>query len=560
MKNLNFFLFCLVVFAAQAVSAQTFSSIDINPGPGNSSPYTSIAFNGNVYFRANGDAATGGELWASDGTAAGTHMVKDIWPGPGSSSPNRFKIVGSKLFFDANDSIHGTELWVTDGTTAGTVMVADIYSGISPSYPDDLTAYNGNLYFKADDGIHGPELWVSDGTTAGTSLLKDINPGMNGSDPFAVNVSNDGIYVDYSFTLWNGKLYFRADDGVHGSELWVTDGSSAGTKMVVDIWQGPSGSNAYFMTPLGSNLILGATDSLHGMELWITDGTAPGTSLLKDIYPGTMGSNPADNGGFKLINGKLCFTAVTPNEGSEMWITDGTTAGTTLLKDIWPGPGFSRAGYFGMEAYNGKLYFSGVDSLNGSQLWTTDGTSAGTTLLKVLSTTTPYSSFPNSYIIYNGKMVFVASTDVVNQTQLWTSDGTAAGTHTIAPAVAPNANPLGYPPSFCILNGLLFMNANFNSIGDELWIYSTPTGITEASGEHVISAYPNPFSTVVSLSGLVNGEQYDVQVLDMTGREFYRSAISADQSMVSMPELSAGVYLMTVSGQSSSQTFKVVKQ
>jgi ELWxxDGT repeat protein len=517
-------------------------------------------YNGKVYFQAT-DGQHGIELWVSDGTQAGSSMVADIWPGAGSSGPYYLTTGAGKLFFTAIDSLHGTELWVSDGTSAGTMMVSDINPGPGSSVNlPCITELNGKVYFAADDGVHGTELWVSDGTSAGTAMVKDIYPGLTSSSPFGFSAAI-GEWVR-QFTVFNNKLYFRAYDPVNGIELWCTDGTTGGTTMVADIWPGPNSSVPFAMTELNGKLIFTAGDSLHGSELWVTDGTSAGTSLLKDMRPGIASSDPADFSAYTLYHNKLYFNARTDNEGMELWSTDGTSAGTAMVKDIWPGAGDSYAGMEGFLVYNDKLFFNANDSVNGKQLWVSDGTTAGTTLFKILSSYTPCNSYPTGFVNYNNRMIFVASTDSVNGVQLWTSDGTPAGTHVIAPAIAPNANPLSYATGFyrmAIANGSLFMNANFNSIGDELWIYSTPTGITEASGEHAISAYPNPFSTVVSLSGLVSGEQYDVQVLDMTGREFYRTAISADQSSVSMPELSTGVYLMTVSGQSHSQTFKLVK-
>jgi ELWxxDGT repeat protein len=558
MNKLKLSLWCLIALIAQASFAQTFSSVDIMPGSLSGSPYGLHEFNGKAYFSAAGDTLYGNELWVSDGTPAGTVMLADIWPGRGSSGPYGFTAVGAQLFFSAYDSVHGYELWVTDGTSPGTRMVADIGPGRTGSNPSIFTAFNGKLYFSADDSIHGAELWVSDGTQSGTAMIKDINPGSSASSIFGSSVVPSGF--NYNMNEYNGKLYFRANDGVHGIELWTTDGTTSGTVMVADIWPGPGDGRPYCITPFNGKMYMAGKDSLHGFELWVSDGTSAGTALVKDINTDTTaGSDLANFSGFIPFGNKLYFQAKNDATGYELYSTDGTSAGTTLVKDIWPGPTSSNAGYFDLIAYNGSLYFPAKDSINNMQLWISDGTSAGTSMLKMLSSYS-YNAFPTKMINYNNRLVFTAATDSVNKRQLWTSDGTAAGTHTISPPISPNSNPLANDFPMCIAGGKLFMNAGFTSIGYELWIYSTPTGITEASGEHAISAYPNPFSTVVSLSGLVSGEQYDVQVLDMTGREFYRSAVSADQNTISMPELGTGVYLMTVSGQSHSQTFKLVKQ
>src|SRR6266511_1197498 len=174
---------------------------DINPGAGNSYPGN---VNGAGYFAAD-DGAHGFELWRSDGTEAGTTMGKDINPGPGDTSPLWFTDVNGTLFFRADDGVHGTELWKSDGTEAGTTMVKDInpghiYSRPADSSPGGFTKVNGALFFSADDGAHGRELWKSDGTEAGTELFKDINPGSGDSFP-------GGGFI------FKGTLFFTADDG-----------------------------------------------------------------------------------------------------------------------------------------------------------------------------------------------------------------------------------------------------------------------------------------------------------------------------------------------------------
>jgi ELWxxDGT repeat protein len=105
------------------------------------------------------------------------------------------------------------------------VRVKDINPSTG-SLVSDLTVFGAALYFSADDGVSGPELWKSDGTEAGTVRVKDINtaPGA-GSAPNAL-------------TVFNGALYFSANDGVTGRELWKTDGTDAGTTQVKDLCPG----------------------------------------------------------------------------------------------------------------------------------------------------------------------------------------------------------------------------------------------------------------------------------------------------------------------------------
>ncbi|MCI0459687.1 MAG: hypothetical protein L0Z62_22275 [Gemmataceae bacterium] len=133
-------------------------------------------------------------------------------------------------------------------------LVKDIWPGGS-SDPGILADVNGTLFFTADDGVRGRELWKSDGTEAGTVLVKDLLPG-SASSPLS------------NLTNVNGTLYFTFDDGVHGRELWRSDGTEAGTVLVSDIFSGPNGSEPGGLTNVNGTLFFTADDGVHGRELW----------------------------------------------------------------------------------------------------------------------------------------------------------------------------------------------------------------------------------------------------------------------------------------------------
>ena len=138
------------------------------------------------------------------------------------------------MFFDASG------LWVTDGTAAGTAEVGTFPGAYATSGEigiGDLTVFGNRLLFKGYDSTHGSELWVTDGTAAGTAMLADIDPGSASSNP-------------YGFKVFGNRVLFQANDGVHGSELWVTDGTTAGTSLFGDVVAGSVGSYAHAVAVL----------------------------------------------------------------------------------------------------------------------------------------------------------------------------------------------------------------------------------------------------------------------------------------------------------------------
>jgi ELWxxDGT repeat protein len=471
---------------------------DIRPGINPSSP-SNLAVVGDLLFFGAGDSTTGGELWVSDGTAEGTQRLKDINPGrangvPTSSYPSNLTEVDGKLFFTANDGITGDELWVSDGTAEGTQLLKDINpssnpgSNFNPLSPSNLTEFEGKLFFTADDGAIGRELWVSDGTAEGTQLLIDINPGTAPSDAF-------------NFTEVEGKLFFSADDGATGRELWVSDGTAEGTQLLIDINPGssPSGfpysSNASNFTEVDGKLFFTADDGTTGSELWVSDGTAEGTQLLIDINPG---SNPyfgfpysSNASNFTEVDGKLFFTADDGTTGSELWVSNGTAEGTQLLKDINPG-----ANYYGLPVssgahdfteLDGKLFFTANDGATGRELWVSDGTAEGTQLLKDINpggfNGSPYSSDASNLTIA-GDLLFFTADDDVTGTELWVSDGTAEGTQlfqNINPGFLVNdstrLNLSSDPRNLSVVGDQLFFTADDGVNGRELWVAAIPDNV-----------------------------------------------------------------------------------
>ena len=398
---------------------------DISPINSGSSSQNLTVMDNRLHFSAY-DSENGTELWVSDGTSEGTQLVKDIYPGRdssgyvNSSAPKNFTVLDNRLYFSAYNSENGGELWVSDGTSEGTQLVKDIYPGnnnsayVNSSSPNDLTVLDERLYFSAFDGVNGGELWVSDGTSEGTQLVKDINPGNIGS-------------LLKNFTVLDNRLYFSAFDGVNGGELWVSDGTSEGTQLVKDINPGSKNSLPENLTVFDNRLYFSAFDAENGKELWVSDGTSEGTQLVKDINPNSgnyIYSNSSLPKNLTVFDDRLYFTAFDGENGKELWVSDGTSEGTQLVKNIDPssdyfGPGFAPDE---LTVFDDLLYFTASDGVNGNELWVSDGTSEGTQLVKDLNpgrdSSFPYGSYLNELIVFDDELYFVAD-DGVNGAELF---------------------------------------------------------------------------------------------------------------------------------------------
>lgn len=494
-------------------------------------PTNLICMNNTLYFQAT-DGIAGYTLWKSDGTNAGTTPVKTTAQGEIPNYPSQMLVFNGKLYFQANSNTYNYELWVSDGTAAGTTVLKDIYPGSSSS-PKNLTIFNGYFYFSAADS-RGEELWKSDGTTVGTLFVKDINSTGSGQSS-----SPQNLYV------WNNKLYFTANDGVSGRELWVTEGTGVTTSQVKDIFPGISdildisnnSTNRPFFAGSTGKLIFTANSPIYGQEMWGTDGTEAGTQILVDAntLPGYAYAHDEI-----AFNGKIYFSAASAYYGQELWSTDLTSGNTQMVKDIWPGASSGLAtDYSYFTIFKGKLYFQARTLTGGWELWSTDGTELGT--VQVLDL---YSSYitgywmyaPNNLVVCNGKLFFGqlgynsngggyalwAYDGVVNPVPLntsaldspqyqtcynnvvyfqaydrtssayydwevWKSDGTSAGTtrfyDTNTNTCSNGYSCSGSPTNFKVANSKLYFTASSTSQGYELFQ-------TDGTTTTVIDIYP----------------------------------------------------------------------
>ncbi|MBI3782908.1 MAG: hypothetical protein HY270_05855, partial [Deltaproteobacteria bacterium] len=253
--------------------------------------------------------------------------------------------------------------WKSDGTGTGTVLLKDINPGSGSSDPSNLINVAGTLFFTASDGMNGTELWKSDGTASGTVLVRDIGVGSNGSDP--TNLTNV-----------NGTLFFTACDtrdlfnDPADCELWKSDGTAAGTVLVKNIFPGAYSYWLRELTNVNGTLFFKACDTADpfgnpaNCELWKSDGTSAGTVIVKDINPGSRSSNPRY---LSNVGGALFFSACDDQSGCELWKSDGTASGTVMFADVLPGPASSYPGNF--TQLGSDLIFVATNDAYASELW-----------------------------------------------------------------------------------------------------------------------------------------------------------------------------------------------
>ncbi len=280
-------------------------------------------------------------LWSTDGLPGGeridlTHVLQ-----PDSIPIEVISFVGllnDRLIITIKTPETGTELWMTDGTIDNTALIKDI----RPGNPQGLAAPS-SLWVNVNNklvGNHGRDLWATDGTEQGTELIGD-------------EASLTGHHL-----VINDKIYYIRNDS-----WWVTDGTTDKTRQFFEDSDVDNFSQFDREVRLGDEIIFTADHRRLGRELWITDGTNEGTRLLKDIN--TSGSsNP---GNFAVVDDLMYFTA-TDNESFKIWFTDGTTQGTQPL-DL-PYDEFRFTG--DLIAYNSTVYFRGHTFKYGNEIYYLD--------------------------------------------------------------------------------------------------------------------------------------------------------------------------------------------
>lgn len=359
---------------------------DIHSGDFGSGLGSNINAHGKIYFVAS-DGITGDELWLSDGTSAGTKIVKDIFPGSAGSNPRYMSEYGTNVYFFARSgATSGIQLWKTDGTDANTVKITNIQGGFNPT---TLLRKLGNLLiFASRDENNSISIWKVDGETLSQITTKELGvvdyPGLGGS------LTSEVL----------GKVYFSAASA-SGVSLYYTDGSIV-NKIKDDIELTRVSRNM-----LDDQRVLFVATTAQGSSVWVTDGTTQGTkSLLNELTEVYL---------FPTYNGKTLFVAGDSTPGLKMYSSDGTVDGTKVIyefdstKELRPRTG-SKMGEDGP-------FFWSMDFGSSYQIWSIEGSDEEPKKLREFVKDTDYDTSNMEYL--NDATILFDNYDSNTGVELW---------------------------------------------------------------------------------------------------------------------------------------------
>jgi len=440
--------------------------------------------------------AEGCELWSTDGTPEGTVRLTDIVAGPGSGVPMGTIVLANGLrgYFESADA--SQPFWETDGTPVGTrPFLSAPPEGFSILRNSIVGFQDGKLLFWGRSATQSVGLWATDGTVEGTGLLTTLSP--SSGDFFSGRVGTAG-----------GKTIFTWFSQEAGSEPWATDGTAEGTGLLADLLPGLQSGDllthpARPTAALGDSLValsISTPITPFSWRVWITDGTPGGTRVLLERGSPFPAPHQRYNG-TRMVGAKDRVYFVLPSAKnpeaspySELWVTDGTTAGTRMVHDfskanvssnprrvaespgfhlyagtgLWTlGPGakdvveLQHGGepmpvYGSSLAYGDRVVFIGGTAATGRELWSTDGASQEATLLREFS--------PGPKDGVERGLVALPSGILFTQPTLGVTDGTPGGTHDIHNPSDGSAILGASTPQ------VLGASAFFSDTGHRLWL------------------------------------------------------------------------------------------
>lgn len=508
-----------------------------------SAPKNLVSFKNKLFFVADGKRWNGfgmvanRELWSSNGSAGGTKMVADlsiVGADNSSSTPVGLKVWKDKLYFFALGTDGKQNLYETDGSEAGTKKITA--SGFAVIVPfgrqtEVFTEFNNELYFVGNDMVNGYELWKTDGTASGTVMVKEINPAKGMFD------SKSEIS---QLTVMGNNLYFFANEASDEDslQLWKTNGTTAGTEKIVS-YKISNSETVNSLTAASAHIYYTVNKSIYK-----SDGTTAGTGLfLGDCEPYHLTS----------LNGEVLFQTTTANPAmAHICITSNDPQGYTVLKDVAPNVlnlSPNSTYYSLMNVVNNKLYFNISVTGPATELWQSNGTVAGTVLIKAY--TQAEGNIPShQFISHKNETHFLTRLNSIYY--LNKTDGTLAGT------VKLSTTGIDDYDNLTSVDQVLFFTSDDEQngkIGEELWKFGTDTtsggggttGLFESkTDDHSVLVYPNPAHNLVNISIKNNAQLLNVSLFDITGKQLEEPQVENNSITHNISHLRQGHYFYSI--------------
>ena len=454
-------------------NGSTWEVANINSGSAssNAGQYMITSIGDVIYFSANA-ANAGHELWAYNASNSTTWLVKEIRPGSSGSNPggNMVHAINGVLYFNAMDGSSGQELWKHDPSTGTTSRVYDIRPGSSGSSIGSKMSMvvDDVLFFSANDGNSGHELWAYN-TSNGSNpwRVMDINSGSDSSNP------GDNMAVVVGDTL-----YFDADDGSAGLELWAHDTSNQSTWQVTDISSGSGNGNPgrYMQILVGDTIYFSATDDSTGDELWAHDTSNHSTWQVADINHWIMmgGAGLSSNPGEYMavsVGDTIYFSAAVEQQGAELWAHDISNQSTWRVVEIYTGSIGSNPGENMAVVVGDTLYFDANDGISGEELWAHDTSNHSTWRVTDIINGVSGSSPAAKMSILVGDTIYFDADDYFDGHELWAHDVSNQSTWQVADISGGSRSSNPGHISEILVGDTLYFSADDGNTGFELWAH-----------------------------------------------------------------------------------------
>jgi ELWxxDGT repeat protein len=367
----------------------------------------------------------------------------------GGASPSGFVTAGDKVIFNAINGAFDGEVWTTAGDETSTEAL--VVSQTSKSAIEGAVSTPNGAYLSLDNGLSGFEPWKSDGTKTGTTNIVDLSVQVAGSKP-------------NSFTYMGNQVFFRAlAEPTYG--IFKTDGTAGGTSAISD-------RGVYNDVVHVANGHMYFVDSQLG-GLYKSDGTATGTLAIDANLFGFQFYNAGKTMRFgEAIGNYLYLFAHSPTSGSELRKVDLTTDAITIVKDITPG--YIGTELMWMHVFAGNLYLMTTDA-DGSYLWMSDGSGAGTVLVKSFDGI----QYESEVITFGSRFYFSARTNS-GGVELWTSGGTEPTTTQVTDFVTGLGS--SDPTNFFVTHDRLLFSIHDNTLWQITVDNSNPHRVELGSG------------------------------------------------------------------------------